>query len=84
MIAKFNCGNGSWKLMECMEVLTLGETEKEFEALTGCYVFIPDAKNNLKGVKEVLLTRQNGQSDTVLYGFDAYLMNDQGDTIQAL
>lgn len=81
MIAKFNTGDG-WAIIECVKVLTHDKMVdmEEIDALGGYLLFGAKAKI----FKLVELTKSGGDIDIVYYGCDAYLMNDNGDTVCSL
>jgi hypothetical protein len=82
MIAKFRTNDG-WAFMQCDQALTKDKlvTTEEFN---GSSYFLFGMENTSEDkFKQVVLTHR-GECNVVLYGYDAYLCNDKGDTINML
>lgn len=84
MIAKFKTDCG-WSYHECTKVNTDVNPPDGPEDLNGCFVFgLGPEDQSLKRAKRAYLTTADGKVDRVVYGMEAYLMNDEGHTVQAL
>ncbi|MCP4121002.1 MAG: hypothetical protein GY820_12695 [Gammaproteobacteria bacterium] len=82
MIVKFNNGDGSWSYYEGIKVNAYpAKEEREADYIRErCFLH---GTTEGQPVKRANIIRVDGL-DTVVYGKDAYLMNDRGNTIQVI
>lgn len=82
MIAKFNTGDG-WSFIECGQVNTLkGSVKIDEHIKKTCLLF--GHNDETKEANRVTLIGKENKGLVVLYCKEAYLMNDEGNTICAL
>ena len=82
MIAKFNTGNG-WSFIECDQINTLNERVKTDGHTKEAHLLF-GSDDNTEEAKRVTLIGKENKGTVVLYCKEAYLMNDDGNTICAL
>ena len=81
MIAKFNTGDG-WAYHECDTVLTHQDGVNPTDIGEGFFQY--GTHTDEKGLFKKAVVTLRDRADIILYAYDAYLINEGGNTINPL
>lgn len=82
MIAKFMSSDSEWEFIECNRIsVDRGKQTITDYRQDAILVFAPDDCTNHK---RAVLHFESGLHQTVFFGYEAYLLNNDGDTVCAI